>query len=171
MKLRKLETKDAPLMLEWMHDPSVVRYMHADFGSKTIDDCLAFIKAAEDMCENLHLAIADDNDEYQGTVSLKNIKDGAAEFAITIRSEAMGKGLSKEAMSEIIRIGFEELSLDNIYWCVDPSNKRAVRFYDKNEYERTNVKLLPECEAYTAEQKEQLIWYRVFNEGKQGCIR
>ena len=39
------------------------------------------------------MAITDDNDEYMGTVSLKNINytDSFAEFAITVRRTAMGK--------------------------------------------------------------------------------
>ena len=36
MKLRKLEAKDAPFMLEWMHDEDVVRYMRRDFMSMTL---------------------------------------------------------------------------------------------------------------------------------------
>lgn len=43
MKLRKLEEKDAKLMLEWMHDKSVVEFMGANFEAKTIDDCKKFI--------------------------------------------------------------------------------------------------------------------------------
>lgn len=31
MQLRCLQPQDAPLMLEWMHDPDAVRYMRADF--------------------------------------------------------------------------------------------------------------------------------------------
>ena len=36
MRLRKLQLKDAPLMLEWMHDESVVHDLHTDFASKSI---------------------------------------------------------------------------------------------------------------------------------------
>ena len=46
MKLRKLEEKDAPLMLEWMHDDSVVHNLATDFSKKTLDDCKKFIKGA-----------------------------------------------------------------------------------------------------------------------------
>ena len=42
MNLRKLKEKDAPLMLEWMHDSSVTGGLKADFASKTIDDCKVF---------------------------------------------------------------------------------------------------------------------------------
>lgn len=136
MRLRKLEEKDAPLMLEWMRDPSVVEYMQTDFASKTIEDCLDFIKYAADHTTDVHFAVVDDNDEYMGTVSLKHIMDGSAEFAITVRKAAMGRGFSSFAMKEIIEYGFNTLNLNSIYWCVRPENKRAVRFYDKNGYKR-----------------------------------
>ena len=43
MKLRRLEIKDAPMMLEWMHDSDVTKNLKADFKNMTIDDALAFI--------------------------------------------------------------------------------------------------------------------------------
>jgi len=136
MKLRRLEEKDAPLMLEWMHDDSVVHNMGTDFSKKTIEDCLNFIEASIEDKENAHFAIVNDSDEYMGTVSLKHIhkEDGYAEFAITVRKSAMGKGYSKWGMLEILRYGFEIVGLDRIYWYVSPKNKRAVSFYDKNGY-------------------------------------
>ena len=42
MRLRKLEIKDAPAMLEWMQDRSVVADMNTDFSSKTLEDCALF---------------------------------------------------------------------------------------------------------------------------------
>ena len=107
MRLRKLELKDAPLMLEWMHDETVVKDMQADCSSKTLEDCNHFILSSKDTRKNLHLAIVDENDEYMGTVSLKNIEEDKAEFAITVRKNAMGKGYSRFGMREIIRIGLD----------------------------------------------------------------
>jgi diamine N-acetyltransferase len=139
MKLRRLELKDAELMLEWMHDPSVVENLQTDFASKTIADCEGFIISAQNGSKDLHLSIVDDDDKYRGTVSLKHIQNGSAEFAITVCKSAMGKGYSKYAMTEIIRIGFEELNLQSVYWCVSPENKRAICFYDKNGYQRVDA--------------------------------
>ena len=161
MKLRRLELKDAPLMLEWMHDKSVVENLRTDFGSKTLEDCQKFISSSQNDNMNINLAIVDDEDTYMGTVSLKNIKDGAAEFGITIRSIAMGKGYSKIAMEEMLRIGVEELGIESIYWCVSPENKRAVRFYDKNGYERVNAEQLIITGGYSQEQIAFYIWYLV----------
>ncbi len=134
VKLRRLKETDAPLMLEWMHDKSVVEDLDTDFMSKTIKDCNEFIQLSLRDDNNLHLAIVFSDDTYQGTVSLKNIIDNKAEFAITIRSSAMGKGIAKYAMEHILKIGFMEKKLNFIYWYVSPENKRALRFYEKNRY-------------------------------------
>ena len=134
MRLRNLEQKDAPYMLEWMHDDSVVHYLSANFAQKTLEDCRNFISYSQDSVEDMNRAIVDEADEYMGTVSLKHInrETKSAEFAITIRKCAMSRGFSAYGMSEILRIGMEELGLDHIYWCVSKFNERAVRFYDKN---------------------------------------
>ena len=159
MKLRKLKVKDAPLMLEWMHDKRVVEKLRTNFLSKTLEDCENFIKSSWDDKNNLNVAIVDENDTYMGTVSLKNIKETSAEFGITIRQCAMGKGYSIWAMKEVFRIGFEERGIKKIYWCVSPDNKRAVRFYDKNGFKRVEAKELDMIEGYTQEQIDAYVWY------------
>lgn len=159
MNLRKLELKDAPFMLEWMHDKSVVEDLRTNFLTKTIEDCENFIKSSWDDKNNWNVAIVDEKDSYMGTVSLKNIKEESAEFGITIRACAMGKGFSIWAMKEVLRIGFEERNLKQIYWCVSPDNKRAVRFYDKNGFERVEAVELGIIEGYTQEQIDAYVWY------------
>lgn len=134
MFLRKLEIKDAPLMLAWMHDRSVTSNLRADFASKTLQDAENYIRLSWDDNENVNLAIASDEDEYMGTVSLKHMEDGNAEFAITVRAEAMGRGYSWFGMESIIEKAFNEYGLESVYWCVSRDNIRAVRFYDKHNF-------------------------------------
>lgn len=159
MQLRALQIKDAPLMLEWMHDKSVVEDLRTNFLDKTMEDCENFIKSSWNDLKNQNWAIVDENDTYMGTISLKNIVEKSAEFGITIRKVAMGKGYSIQAMKEIFRIGFEEMGIEHIYWCVSPENKRAVRFYDKNGFKRVNAEVLDMIEDYTDEQIAFYIWY------------
>ena len=156
INIRCLERKEAPYMLEWMHDESVIKYMNTDFSSMTVDDCISFIQDSKDGTHNLHLAIVDSNDEYQGTVSLKDIdyEKKQAEFAIAIRRCAMGKGFSSAAMKMIIDYGFEKIDLNRIYWYVSPDNVRALKFYDKNGYERTI------CFNQTCDEKKY-VWYLI----------
>lgn len=161
MYLRKLELKDAPLMLSWMHDDSVVNNLHTDFHSKTIDDCKSFIESSQNFLEDAHFAIVSDDDEYMGTVSLKHIdkNNGNAEFAITVRKEAMGRGYSWYGMETIIEKAFNDFNLNSVYWCVSRKNERAVRFYDKHNFHETldiSEKIL---ERYSDEM--DLKWYSV----------
>lgn len=166
MNLRKLKQKDAPFMLEWMHDPFVTRFLRADFASKTIEDCKMFIELSQNSHINIHMAVTDDNDTYMGTASLKNINNGMAEFAIVIRRKAMGDGYSRYGMNEIIHIGIDKLKLNLVYWFVSPENKRAIRFYDKNGYER--VENIMDCASmavvFNGEEYQEIavgnyIWY------------
>lgn len=170
MRLRELQQKDAELMYEWMHDDNVVKDMQTDFKSKTMDDCRKFIEYAAISTSDVHFAIVDDEDLYLGTVSLKHIYENTAEFAISIRSSAMGKGVSGYGMREIIHYGLEDMGLRYIYWCVNPENIRAVRFYDKNNYKRLNVNddcdikhILEEIQSYEKKQIENYMWYKVEN--------
>ena len=146
-------------MLEWMHDESVVSHLGTDFSKKTLENCLGFIAASLQDENNLHLAIADKNDTYMGTVSLKHIdpQEKNAEFAITVRACAMGKGFSAYGMGEILRKGITELGLQDIYWCVSPKNERAVRFYDKHGYLR--VTAVPRKILANYPEDMKLIWY------------
>lgn len=146
-------------MLEWMHDDSVVHDLQTDFSVKTIDDCISFIEMSQNDKENLNLAIVDDNDEYMGTVSLKHISNGTAEFAITVRKSAMGKGYSKFGMEEIIKKGFNDLGLSYIYWYVSPENARAIRFYEKNGYKRASYSSICAIKDYREKQITDYYWY------------
>ena len=158
MRLRELKQEDAPLMLAWMHDESVVSDLRGNFAAKTIDDCRAFI-ANSITEENIHLAIASDTDEYMGTVSLKNIENGSAEFAITVRAEAMGRGYSWFGMEEIIKKAFNELGLESVYWCVSRDNTRAVRFYDKHNFHEALD--IPQKVLERYRDVDNLKWYSV----------
>ncbi len=161
MYLRDLKEKDAKYMLEWMHDDNVVHYLRGVFKEKTLEDAKGFIAKGSDG-KNLHMAICSDDDEYYGTVSLKNISGNCAEFAIAVRSKAMGKGYSIFAMKEIFRIASIK-GIKKIYWCVNPNNLRALRFYDKQCFKRVDGKHLATIVmgAYGENDLEELIWYLV----------
>jgi len=153
-----LDLKDAPLMLEWMHDESVVGKLRGDFAAKTIDDCVMFIENSLSE-NNMHLAIANDNDEYMGTVSLKHIENGCAEFAITVRAEAMTHGYSWFGMETILVKAFNEYGIECVYWCVSKDNERAVKFYDKHKFNETFD--IPNNVLKRYEGMDNLKWYSI----------
>lgn len=165
MTLRKLKLKDAGRMHEWMHNDFVVHFMEADFSAKKLKDCQHFISISKKDTENWHRAIVNDNDIYMGTVSLKHIDntDRCAEFAIIVCEDAMGKGYAKFGMNEIIRMGFDKLKLDRIYWYVSKENERAIRFYNKNGYQKTTSPP-KDFGNYISEQSSSYYWYSIDKE-------
>lgn len=160
--LRKLKMKDAESMLEWMHDYNVIENLNTDFLSKSIEDCYNFIEKSQNSGVDLNLAIVNENDQYVGTVSLKHIncEIGIAEFAIVVSSYAMGTGISANAMQEILKIGKNGMNLKNIYWCVSENNARAMCFYDKNRYCRTEKVPKELLNYYEEEDLQRFIWYK-----------
>lgn len=135
VRLRKLEEKDAPFMLEWMLDPIINCFFRYDFSNATVDSCIEFIKSADDQSDTKHFAIVDDSDEYLGTISLKNITENDAEYAISTRKKAHGTGIALEATKQILNYSFGMLGLQRVYLNVLVDNKRANAFYKKAGFE------------------------------------
>lgn len=129
--IRELQRKDAYKMFQWMHNKNVVQYMEQDFLHMTIENCIQFIEKAKIEEKSKHFAIVDDMQQYIGTISLKNIENDYAEFAIILCEEAIGKGYARKAMEEVLAYGFKTLGIKRIFWNVLKENTRAIRFYDK----------------------------------------
>jgi RimJ/RimL family protein N-acetyltransferase/dTDP-4-dehydrorhamnose 3,5-epimerase-like enzyme len=131
--LRPLLKKDALFMLEWLEDHKITENFCFETHDVSFDSVLSFIKESESMNVNAHFAIVNEADEYQGTVSLKNInsKNKSAEYAIALRKKAQGKGYAFKATEEILEFAFEKLNLERIYLNVLSRNQIAINFYEK----------------------------------------
>lgn len=134
--LRPLKMKDADGMFEWMKDEETQRCFQYPMGEKTKEDAIDFIINAKTGLEDgnsIHFAVADEQDEYLGTVSLKHYssRDKNAEFAISLRPGSRGKGIGEEAIRKMLRLAFEEWEMEKVYLNVLPDNIRAVRLYER----------------------------------------
>lgn len=136
--LRELKEKDAPLMLEWMHDPVFQRSFKKRMLDTTREDVLGFIASAnipEKVVTgvSLHYAIVDSADQYLGTISLKDIdiENGTSEYAIIVRKVAQGKGIAFEATQLILKKAFQELGLRRVFLSVHSDNTSAIKLYEK----------------------------------------
>ena len=137
-KLRELQIKDANKMYEWMSDPEVVSSLAIGRYPNSKEEIHDFIRKSWTDKNNIHFAIVTDEDDYTGTVSLKNINyiDRNAEYAIAINKDYWGKEFSKFSTDEIISYGFKILNLHKIYLNVVCSNIRANKFYEKYGFEK-----------------------------------
>lgn len=136
MRLRRLEEKDAEGMLEWMRDSEIQKRFRFNACERDMKAVICFIQKANIQLvdgEDIHYAIVDERDEYLGTISLKsvNLIDKNAEYAISLRRKAQGKGIAEEATREILRLAFTEYNLERVYLNVLSENARAIRLYER----------------------------------------
>lgn len=138
--LRKLKEKDAPFMLEWMHDEEICSGFQYPFADMTLESARAFIRNSFDE-GNQHFAFVDAQDEYLGTISLKHIShvNDKAEYAVVARKCAQGTGAARCATEELLRYAFTELKLNKVCLSVLAENVRAQRFYEKCGFEREGI--------------------------------
>lgn len=158
MRLRKLQEKDVPLILEWMKDQQINCFFRFDPDKVTEETVRAFVKKAQETEQDMHLACVDENDTYLGTVSLKHIDplDATAEYAVSFRAGAQGTGAARYATKEILRIAFEQLNLEKVYLNVLAENEHAMHFYEKNGFVREG---LARQAIVVRGRRRDLFWY------------
>lgn len=156
--LRPLRSEDAPLMLEWMQDPSIACFFRFDASTMTEEKCRSFIASANLDPDSHHYAIANEQDSYLGTISLKNIRDGRAEYAISTRKCVHGTGAAMQATREVLRIAFDELGLNTVYLNVLTENLRANAFYRKAGFQYTHTE---QNALEIRGTKKDLNWYEI----------
>ncbi|MDE7324454.1 MAG: GNAT family N-acetyltransferase [Lachnospiraceae bacterium] len=163
--IRRLEHKDASLMLEWMHEKDINRAFRQPFGKFTAENAVHFIDNSF-TDKNRHFAVVNESDEYLGTVSLKNIsqEDRSAEYAIIVRSAVRGTGAARLATENILNYAFDTLGLHRVYLNVLEQNERARHFYAKCGfvYEGTSRDAILLNGRY-----ESLAWYGIINDKEQ----
>lgn len=100
------------------------------------EDALRFIEVAETEPiegKDIHYAIADEHDEYLGTISLKDVDLVArkAEFAISLRRKAQGIGVGTAATKMLLEMAFNKFELERVYLNVLSDNEKAIHLYEK----------------------------------------
>ena len=136
--VREIREGDAENMLEWMHDPDIQKGFRKNMLGVTLEEARSFCRMAklkEEIVsgQSIHLAVADDTDEYLGTISLKEIslEHHSAEMAISLRKKAQGHGVATEAIRLLLKKGFNELGLHRICLTVLADNIAAIKLYEK----------------------------------------
>lgn len=130
IKLRELKEKDIEGMLEWMHDPSINCFFRFNGEDMNYDKALSFIDLKPENAH--HYAVVNEDDEYLGTISLKDIDhiNHKAEYAISMRKKYHGTNAARYATDLLINEA-RKLKLHRIYLNVLSENNRAINFYKK----------------------------------------
>lgn len=127
---RRLQIKDADGMLRWMHDKEASYDYKTDFQNYTKAEVIDFINHSFSE-DNKHFAVVNEQDEYIGTISLKNISKYNKNAELT---SGFGKWVDSMtfqcAIEKMIDYAFDDLGLDEVYIHVFEDNIAMIRFYE-----------------------------------------
>jgi diamine N-acetyltransferase len=131
--LRALKPEDASGMLEWLNDFSISQYFTFAYKQHDLESVYQYIYEANHEDKHHHYAIANEQDQYLGTISLKNIDqvNGHAEYAIAIRKSFHGQGIGEKASRILLELAKVELKLHKVYLSVLTNNQAAIHLYEK----------------------------------------
>ena len=135
MKIRNLELKDAQEMYTWVKNSDIRNLLTGSYPC-SLEEILIYIDKSQEVKDEKRFAITNDEDIYEGTVSLRYIdyNENLAELSIVVKERAMSKGYAWYGMVETLKYAFEKLGIEKVYWYVDNENKRAIRFFKKHGF-------------------------------------
>lgn len=145
LTMREFSPEDLANLLPFAEYPDQIKYMA--FSLKDKDECFSFLNYA--VSESLakkrleyHLAVENAADKtFLGSAALMIEKDNpsSAELGYWFNQKYWGRGYASEASSELIRFGFQELTLHRIWAKCHSENKASAKVMEKcgMQYEGT----------------------------------
>ena len=125
--------------IEWLNDKEVNQYLETRFQVQNNQSCLEFVKRMqEDANEELFAIYTNNNNEHIGNCKLGAINKfhHTAEISFFIGNKSFwGAGYATEAVSHMIRYGFENLGLEKITAGCYESNKGSKNVLIKAGFE------------------------------------
>jgi RimJ/RimL family protein N-acetyltransferase len=133
VELRPLDPANIELVISWLRDPEVNRYMLSGHEPIAIEDERAWyehaLASAEDLVVQIHRRA---DGAYIGNAGLHHIdaKHRGAELGIMIGDKAQqARGYGRDAMVTLLRFAFGELGLHRVYLRCHPDNARGLAAY------------------------------------------
>jgi diamine N-acetyltransferase len=137
IRLRAIEREDLPTFVEWLNDPEVIAGLFLYVPMSMDEETRWFEGLANRPSEERPLCIevkTEDGWQMIGNVGLAHIEPAnrTTEMGIVIGDKAYwNQGYGSEAMTLLLKYGFETLNLNRMYLRVYATNPRAIRAYEK----------------------------------------
>lgn len=117
--LRKLQSNDSNYFYKWIKDKDVIRYSLTLFQNlKTDEDISNWFDTVLEDKKSYSLGIYDNTNKtllgYAGISAISQVNNSGEYFIFIGDKSYHGKGVGTYVTKEIIRLGFEELSLNRI---------------------------------------------------------
>ena len=134
VKLRKLKESDTEHIVKWRNSTEVKKNLYSQ-DELTAQQHLNYFHnvVQKGKCSQYIISVENDKDTFDiGTTFIKNIDhdNSKGEFGIFIgEKKGRGKGYAKHAVSEMLKIAFNELNLNRVYLYVYADNVAAIKSY------------------------------------------
>jgi RimJ/RimL family protein N-acetyltransferase len=137
VRLNELKDSDRSILFEWINHKELVEFNSHFKPVSWEDHCRWFdtILRKEDV--KIFAIRSSQDDKLMGTCQLLNINKLANSAELQIRLgdlSELGKGIGSQAVSLLLKYGFEDLKLNRIYLHVFSDNLRAIKAYLKNGF-------------------------------------
>lgn len=132
--LKTFACTDIDDFMEWATDDEVTKYMMWNSYTSRSDAESFFVNVVEK--HPWFKAVCLD-EKVIGSITLdkgKGIHSCKAELGYVIARKYWGNGLATKAISFAIQAGFQDLDVERIEACVDPTNIGSQRVLEKNEF-------------------------------------
>jgi [ribosomal protein S5]-alanine N-acetyltransferase len=134
--LRQLVDADAPGIQMIRSDEQVNQYLGrpACTDAEAAKNFIAKIEKGISNKESLYWVIAlKGNEKLIGTICFWNFEVGKmqAEVGFELFSAFQGKGIMKEALSEVLSFGFKQLKLKTVIAFTNPGNRSSIKLLQK----------------------------------------
>ncbi len=135
IRIRRAGLEEADARFRWFADPAVTEFLPlAGEQSLPMDKVIAFLEQARrDDHPNLAMRIELLSGRLIGCGGLRDIvPEQSAEISVVIgERDLWGSGYGHEAMSVLLRFGFERMNLQTIWLIARTDNARAMRLFSK----------------------------------------
>lgn len=124
-------------MLSTLNNPEVSTFVSNRTIDLTEEDEIKWI--AENQVGYNFSMITKDTEEFIGNCGFNDVDEKSGVIGIFLNPRFQNIGLGMEAITELIRFGFEDLDLEEIRLVVFSHNERAIRCYNRlgfREYKR-----------------------------------
>ncbi len=141
LNLRKINAGDASAIFRLRSDPETMRFVPRPLA-QSIDDAhehIRMITAKIDDNTGINWAMTyKGSDEFIGIIGLFRIEfeNYRSELGYMLLPEHHNKGIVSEAISEIMRYGFENMKLHSIEAVIDPQNHASGKVLEKNGFRK-----------------------------------
>src|SRR6478609_7466537 len=136
LKLRQVRNSDAPEILFFRSDATIMRYLDRE-KLQTLADAETYIAGLDQaIAENngINWGICPQNsDKLIGTIGLwRFIKPNhRGEIGYSLHPDLWGQGLMREALQIVLNYGFEKLNLHSVEANINPENNASRKLLEK----------------------------------------